>query len=62
MQIQPPEQPASQTMTDSTLIKTYNNLLTLQSNLLNDATVQDLKQELISRNIITEDHEGEIVT
>ncbi len=62
MYIEPPKQPASQTMTDATLIKTYNNLQTLQSNFINDATLADLKQELISRNIITEEHEGDVVS
>ncbi len=62
MYIKPPEQPASQTMTDATLIKTYNNLQTLQSNFINDATLADLKQELISRDIITEEHEGDVVS
>ena len=61
MYIKPSKQPASQTMTDATLIKTYNNLQTLQSNFINDATLADLKQELISRDIISEDHEGEVV-
>jgi hypothetical protein len=59
--LQPPEQPATQTITDVSLIATYNNLLIMKSNFINDATLADLKQELVNRDIITNDHEGEVV-
>lgn len=59
---QPPEKPASQTMTDAKLIEVHNKLLTMASNFLNDATLEDLKQELIKRDVITADHEGSIDT
>jgi len=59
---QKPEQSASQTMTDAQLIEAYNKLLPLQSNFINDATIADLKQELINRDVITADHEGSVDT
>lgn len=58
-----PEQEASLTISDEQLIKTYNAILTFgTNNAFFAASKQDMRDQLINRNIITEDHEGEIVT
>jgi len=57
-----PTQEAILTVSDEQLIKLYNLNLTLSQHPIIIAMIKGMKEQLISRNIITEDHEGEIVT
>ena len=58
-----PEQEATVTMEDEQLITLYNtNLKNESTHVFHVSTLKTLKDELISRNIITEDHEGDVVS
>ena len=57
-----PEQEAILTISDEQLIKVYNINLLLPSHVSVIANArQAMREELISRDIITEEHEGEVV-
>jgi len=58
-----PEQEASITLSDADLITAYNNILTFTSdNAFITSAKQDMREQLISRDIITEEHEGDVVS
>lgn len=58
-----PEQDATVTMDDAQLIKLYNiNLRSESTHEFHVLTLQTLRNELISRDIITEEHEGDVVS
>ena len=60
LHIKPPEVPYVDLVGIDVAIESYNRLLTLPQNYLNDLQIAELKKELVKRNIITEDHEGPI--
>lgn len=60
--IEAPTEDASVRLADAELIRLYNlNLTNKGQNPLFDITITTLRNELISRDIITEEHEGEVV-
>jgi hypothetical protein len=61
--IEAPTEDASVRLADAELIRLYNlNLTNKGQNPLFDITITTLRNELISRDIITEEHEGDVVS
>jgi hypothetical protein len=61
--IEAPTEDASVRLADAELIRLYNlNLTNKGQNPLFDITITTLRNELINRDIITEEHEGDVVS